>query len=216
MYTTRMRVAVAAALVALTLTAGCIGGLSTDSSVNAAAVGDAVEQRYAALDGYDATVSRTVEVGDATTETRADVTVHGDQRDVMYTAGPNAGETVTSAADSGPVFTTGPSNTGAVAPASYGTLAETLVRTSNVSVDRVTSYGGHQTAVVELTPAADATATGTANVTRTVWVDLNRKIPLKVVTSWTTADGQPATVTVSYDDVDLHENNASNTAEVAM
>ncbi|MCD2204941.1 hypothetical protein [Halobacterium sp. KA-6] len=215
MYKIRMRVAVATALVALTLTAGCIGGLSTDGSVDADAVGDAVEQRYAALDGYDATVTRTVDVGDSTTTARAAITVRGDQRQVTYTAGPNAGETVTSAADSGPVFETATSRTGAAAPAGYGALAETLVRTSNVSVDDVTSYEGHQTAVVALDATANETSTGATNVTRTVWVDLDRKIPLKVVTSWTTANGQPASVTVTYDNVTLHENNASNTAEVA-
>ena len=210
-----MRVAVAIALVALTLTAGCIGGLSTDSSVDADAVGDAVEQRYAALDGYDATVTRTAEVGDSTMTARAAITVRGDQREVTYTAGPNAGETVTSTADSGPVFDTGPSRTGAVAPASYGALAETLVRTSNVSVDDVTNYEGHQTAVVALDATANGTSTGAMNVSRTVWVDLDREIPLKVVTSWTTDDGQSASVTITYDDVTLHKNNASNTAEVA-
>lgn len=214
MHVTRKRVAVATALVALTLTAGCIGSLSTDGSVDAAAVGDAVEQRYAALDGYDATVTRTVDVGDSTTTARAAITVRGEQRKVTYTAGPNAGKTVTTAADSGPVFDTTLSRTGARAPASYGALAETLVQTSNVSIKDVTRYEGHQTAVVALDATADKTSGGATNVTRTVWVDLNREIPLKVVTSWTTADGQPASVTVTYDDVTLHENNASSTAEV--
>lgn len=210
-----MRVAAATALVVLTLTAGCIGGLSTDGSVDAAAVGDAVEQRYVALNGYDATVTRTVEVGDSTTTARANVTVRGDHQKITYTAGPNAGETVTNAADSSPVFTAGQRSTGTIAPASYGALAETLVRTSNVSVDRVTNYGGHQTAIVELTPTANTTTTNTTNVTRTVWVDLNREIPLKIVTSWTTTDGQPVSVTVTYDDVTLHETNASDNTEVA-
>lgn len=207
-----MRVAAATALVVVSLTAGCIGGLSADGSVDAAAVGDAVEQRYAALDGYDATVTRTVEVGDSTTAARADVTVRGEQREVTYNAGPHAGETVAGSADSGPVFDAGTGATTPATPAGYGALAEALVRTSDVSVERVTTYDGHQTAVVELAPRENATGNA-ANVTRTVWVDLDREIPLKVVTSWTTADGQPASVTVTYDDVTLVEN-ASASAEV--
>ncbi|MGB9963627.1 hypothetical protein [Halobacterium sp. CBA1126] len=207
-----MRVAAATALVVVSLTAGCIGGLSADGSVDAAAVGDAVEQRYAALDGYDATVTRTVEVGDSTTATSANVAVRGDRREVTYESGPRAGETVAGSADGGPVFDAGTGAGSPATPAGYGALAETLVRTSNVSVERVTSHDGHRTAVVELDPRDDAS--GAANVSRTVWVDLDREIPLKVVTSWTTADGEPASVTVNYEDVSLVENGSAS-AEVA-
>lgn len=213
MQATRMRVAAATALVVVSLTAGCIGGLSADGSVDAAAVGDAVEQRYAALDGYDATVTRTVEVGDSTTEARAAVSVRGEQREITYRTGPRAGETVTGSTDGGPVFDAGAAAGSPATPAAYGALAETLVRTSNVTVERVTTYDGHQTAVVELEPHENATG-GATNVSRTVWVDLDREIPLKFVTSWTTDGGQPASVTVTYDDVALVEN-ASASAEVA-
>lgn len=210
MKATRTRVAVTAALAVLTLTAGCIGGLSTDGSVDAAAVGETVEQRYDALDGYEATITRTVDVdGTTTTEARATVTVRDEQRAVEYTAGPRAGETVEASAD-GPVFGAGASADTPATAASYGTLAEALVRTSDVSVERVTRHDGHRTAVVELQPLENATT----DVTRTVWVDLNRAIPLQVVTSWTTADGQEATTTVAYDDVTLLENQSAS-AEVA-
>ncbi|MCD2202263.1 hypothetical protein [Halobacterium sp. KA-6] len=208
-----MRVAAATALVVVSLTAGCIGGLSADGSVDASAVGDAVEQRYAALNGYDATVTRTVEVGDSTTTARANVTVRGDRREVTYTAGPRAGETIAGTTDGGPVFDAGTSAGSPATAAGYGALAEALVRTSDVSVERVTTYDGHRAAVVELDPQENATDDG-ANATRTVWVDLDREIPLKVVTSWTTADGQSASVTVTYDDVTLVRNESAN-AEVA-
>jgi outer membrane lipoprotein-sorting protein len=204
MLPTRQRGALLAALVVASLTAGCIGGLSADGSVDAAAVGDQVEQRYAALNGYEATVTRTVEVGDRTTTASADVAVDvGDGRRVAYTAGPRAGETVATRADAGPVFDAGVAAGSPATPASYGALAETLVRASDVSVERVTDLDGHRSAVVELSPASNATAA--ANVTRTVWVDLDRRVPLKVTTSWTTGDGRSAEVTVEYDDVALYE-----------
>lgn len=208
-----MRVAVATALVVISLTAGCIGGLSADGSVDAAAVGDAVEQRYAALDGYDATVTRTVEVGDSTTTASAAVTVRGDQREVTYNTGPQAGETVVGSADSGPVFDAETGADALATPAAYGELAESLVRTSNVTLERVTSYDGHRTAVVELDPRENATGDA-ADVTRTLWVDLDRKVPLKVNTSWTTTNGQSASVTVTYDDVTVFENESAS-AEVS-
>jgi|AntDeeMinimDraft_5_1070356.scaffolds.fasta_scaffold22497_1 outer membrane lipoprotein-sorting protein len=209
----RTQVAVTAALAVLTLTAGCIGGLSADGSVDAAAVGETVEQRYAALDGYEATVTRTVDVdGTTTAEARATVTVRDEQRAVEYTAGPRAGETVEVSADE-PVFGAGASSDGPGTAAGYGALAEALVRTSDVSVERVTRHDGHRTAVVALQPRENATG-DVANLTRTVWVDLDRAIPLKVVTSWTTAAGQEATMTVAYDDVSLVENQSAS-AEVA-
>lgn len=217
MTATRTRVAAAtAALAVLTLTAGCIGGLSADGSVDAAAVGETVEQRYAALDGYEATITRTVEVDGATTsEARASVTVRDDRRAVEYTAGPRAGETVEASADE-PVFGAGASADAPATAAGYGALAEALVRGSEVSVERVTRHDGHRTAVVELRPLEDATDGGgdEAPVTRTVWVDLDRAVPLQVVTDWTTADGEPATTTVAYDDVTLVENESA-TPEVA-
>ncbi|NIB98961.1 outer membrane lipoprotein-sorting protein [Halobacterium sp. R2-5] len=209
MQVTRRRAATVVALAVITLTAGCSAGLSADGSVDADAVGDTVEQRYAALNGYDATITRTVSVGDSVSEARASVAVRGEQREVRYTAGPYAGETATGSAD-GPVF--GAAGVDAPAADSYGALAEALVRTSDVSVERVTTYDGHRTAVVELSP--ESNATDAQNLTRTVWVDLDREIPLKVVTSWTTAGGQPASVTVTYDDVTLYEN-ASASAEVS-
>lgn len=215
MHATRMRAAAVAALVVVSLTAGCIGGLSADGSVDAAAVGDTVEQRYAALNGYDATVTRTVEVGDSTATTSANVTVRGEQREITYRAGPRAGETVTTTTDSGPVFDAATGADSPATPAAYGELAASMVRTSDVTVERVRSYDGHRTAVVELEPHENATGDAT-NVSRTVWVDLDREIPLKFVTSWTTADGESASVTVTYDDVTLYENgNESASAEVS-
>lgn len=214
MTATRTRVAVTAALAVLTLTAGCIGGLSADGSVDAAAVGNMVEQRYAALDGYEATVTRTVAVGGTTTsEASASVSVSGERRAVEYTAGPRAGQTVEASADE-PVFGAAAGSDAPATAAGYGALAEALVRTSNVSVERVTRHDGHRTAVVELQPRENATSPGVTAVTRTVWVDVERAIPLKVVTSWTTPDGERATMTVNYDDVTLAQNGSVD-AEVA-
>lgn len=212
MFTTQKRAAVASALVVTALTAGCIGGLSADGSVDAAVVEERVEQRYAALDGYSASVTRTVEVGDRSSESSATVTVGSDdRRTVTYTAGPRAGETVVRSADDGPVFDAALAGSAPSTPAGFGALAASLVSASNVSVDRVTNHDGHRTAVVELTPSVDGSA---ADRTHTVWVDLDRRVPLQVVTSWTTASGEQATVTVEYDDVTLYEDTESGSAEV--
>lgn len=207
MYTTRRRLLAAAGLAATPVTAGCIGGLSADSSLDAAAVERRVEQRYAALDGYEATVTRTLEVGEERVESTAKVRVkRGETRTVAYTAGPQAGETVVQSADRGPVFGTSlGADTGGTA-ADFGSLAGSLVDAADVTVDRVTTHDSHRTAVLELTPSD---ADNDADRTRTVWVDLDRRIPLRVVTSWTTADGEDATVTVEYDDVTLYESERS-------
>ena len=201
-----------AALVVTALTAGCIGGLPVGSSVDTAVVEEQVEQRYAALDGYTASVTRTVEVGEATSESRARVTVERDgRRTVAYTAGPRAGETAVESADAGPVFDAGLGASTPATPAAFGALAESLFEANNVTVERVTTTDGRRTAVLELTPRDGGPR---ANLTRTVWVDLDRHIPLRVVTSWTTVDGERAWVTVEYDDVTLYEPNNSGDSEV--
>lgn len=211
MFTTPKRAAVASALVVTALTAGCIGGLSAGGSVDAAVVEERVEQRYAALDGYTASVTRTVEVGDRTSVSSASVTVRDDRRTVAYTEGPRAGETVDGAASDGPVFDAG-LGAAASTPADFGAVADALVNANNVTLDRVTTHDGHRTAVIELTPTGNGSA---ADTTRTVWVDLDRRVPLRVATSWTTADGERATVTVDYDDVTLYEDTESGDGEVA-
>lgn len=211
MYTTRLRVAAVSALLVTSLTAGCIGGLPVGGSLDADAVGEQVEQRYDSLDGYSATVTRTIEVGDGTDVARARVTVRGDRRDVTYTAGPRAGETVTGPADDRPVFGAALGVDGPATASGYGALAAALVASANVTVDRVTTVDGRRTAVVELEPT-DAAA---SDLTRTVWVDLDRRIPTTVVTSWTTTSGDTVTVTVEYDDVTLYENGDAATAEAA-
>lgn len=206
--------AVTAALAVLALTAGCIGGLSADDSLDATAVGDAVEQRYDALDGYEATITRTVEVDGATAaEAEASVTVRDEQREIEFTAGPRAGETVQASVEE-PIFGAGADSDSPATAAGYGALAAALVRTSDVSVERVTRYDGHRTAVVELEALDNATTGDASDLTRTVWVDVDRAIPLQVVTSWTTADGEQVTTTVAYEDVTLHGNESVDT-EVA-
>lgn len=160
-----------------------------------------MEQRYAALEGYEATVSRTVEVGDESVESTAEVRVkRGETRTVTYTAGPRAGETIVESADNGPVFDASLGADSAGTAADFGSLAASLVDAADVSVDRVTTHDGHRAAVLKLTPSD---AEETTETTRTVWVDLDRRIPLRVVTAWTTEDGEDATMTVEYDDVTL-------------
>lgn len=197
------------ALLVTSLTAGCIGGLQVGGSLDAGAVGERVEQRYDNLDGYSATVTRTVEVGDDTDVARAEVTVRGDRREVTYIAGSRAGKTVTVPADAEPVFASALGVDSPATASSYGALAESIVASANVTLDRVTTVDDRRTAVVDLEPK-DAAA---ADLTRTVWVDLDRQIPTKIVTSWTTSSGETVSVTVEYDDVTLNEDGDSATAE---
>jgi outer membrane lipoprotein-sorting protein len=203
------------ALVVLSLLAGC-GALPSGSSLDAATVGDEVEQRYAALEGYSATVTRTVEVGDEQRTRAADVTVDvGDQRRVAYTEGPRAGTTVTTAADDGPVFDAGAGVGTTGTSAVYGALAERLVAASDVTVERVTELSDRRVAVLTFEPADDDTAASRADLTRTVVVDLERRVPLRVETTWTTDAGEQASVTVTYDHITVFDSESAARSEVA-
>lgn len=199
------------ALLVTSLTAGCIGGLPVGGSLDGDAVREQVEQRYDSLDGYSTTVTRTVEVGDDTDVARATVSVRGDSRDVTYTVGPQAGKTVTGPADAGSVFGAAIGADSPDTASSYGALAESLVTSANVTVERVATVGDRRTAVLEIEPTDPAAA----NLTRTVWVDLDRRVPTMVVTSWTTTSGDTATITVEYDDITLNEDGEPATADSA-
>ncbi|GGM60731.1 outer membrane lipoprotein-sorting protein [Halarchaeum rubridurum] len=205
------RCALALGLVGALLLAGCstlpTGGLDAD------AVGDQVQHRYNTIEEYSATVTKTVETTDGTSTLRAHVSADTDgATTVTYRSGPDAGTTVRyETATRAPVLSTG-RHDAATRDATYGALAASLVRTSDVSLDGTAILDGHRTAVVSLAPArenagadANATTEGSAGVERRVWVDTERRIPLRVETTWTAADGTSVTETVSYENVTLHE-----------
>jgi outer membrane lipoprotein-sorting protein len=229
--------ALAVGLACLALLAGCTtvpGSTLTDAD----AVGDRVETRYDAIDRYEATVTKTVQTNRGTSSVRARVTVETDDfARVEYRTGPRAG-TVTTTDLSSASATAATVSTGVRAATdggvpTYGALAAELVRSNDVTVERTTILDGRRTAVVSLVPADGANATrhgadgtGAADVTETsdgtnesatsverrVWVDTERLIPLRVETTWTGANGEAVTETVTYSDVTLVEDGENHSA----
>lgn len=199
-------------LVGVLLLAGC-STLPTGGLSDADAVGEHVQQRYDRIDSYTATVTKTVETPTSSASVRARLDVETDERmRLTYESGARAGTTETvdlSASDAArPVLSTGLQRAGDGQRASYGALAETLVRTSNVTLERTTVLDGHRTAVVSLDRASDANAS--TSVERRVWIDTERRLPLKVETTWTGADGATTTETVRYANVTVHEHDATS------
>lgn len=191
----------------LALLAGCTAS-SGGTLADAERVSDEVQTRYDALDGYSATVTQTVTTRTGTSTVQARVTANTSSwARIEYLNGPRAGtvRTVDLSADgTAPTFSAGlqPATDGRVH--SYGALAETLVRTNNVTVEGTETLDGHRTVVVSFVPEQKSAAG--VSVERRVWVDVDRRVPLRVETTWTGADGQTATETVRYTDVNLYEN----------
>ncbi|GGN10000.1 LolA family protein [Halarchaeum nitratireducens] len=199
------RCALTIGLVGALLLAGC--STLPSGGLNADAVGEQVQHRYDAIEGYSATVTKTVEANDETSTVRAHVSADVDgATTVTYRSGPDAGTTVRYETPTrAPVLSAGRRDA-ATRDATYGALAASLVRTSNVSVDGTTVLDGHRTAIVSLSPA-NASVNDTE---RRVWVDTDRRIPLRVETTWTTASGTTVTETVRYENVTLSETDSAN------
>ena len=196
----RQRTALVVAVGLLLATAGCLGAAG-GSFEDPDAVAQQVESRHDALDGYSATVVRTVSTDTSTRTTRATVTVENpDYRRVEYHTGPRAGEVSVTNATAAPVFSP---TTGGTTPATYGSLSAHLVRGNDLEYLGRTELDGRRTAVVSLTPANATGTDGTATLLeRRVWVDTDRLVPLRVRTTWETADGN-VTETIGYRNVSL-------------
>jgi outer membrane lipoprotein-sorting protein len=195
----RQRAVLAVAVGLLLAGAGCLG--TADPIEDPDAVAQQVESRHDALDGYRATVVRTVSTGESTVTTRATVTVENpDYRRVEYHTGPRAGEVSVTNATAEPVFS--PATRGTGTPATYGALAARLVRGNDVEYLGRTEIRDHEAAVVSLIPANGTDGTSTTVTERRVWVDTERLVPLRVRTTWETADG-PVTETIGYRNVSL-------------
>ncbi|GAA0313423.1 hypothetical protein [Halarchaeum salinum] len=201
------RCALTLGLVGALLLAGC-STLPTGGLSDADAIGEQVQHRYDAIEGYSATVTKTVETEHATSTVSAHVSADTDgATTVTYRSGPNAGSTVTyETATRASALATGPSDA-ATRGSTYGALAASLVRTNDVSITGTAVVEGHQTAVVSLT---DGNTSDADDAARRVWIDTERRIPLRVETTWTTADGVNVTETVTYTNVTLRETGDSN------
>lgn len=211
--TTRRRALVG--LVGVLLLAGCIG-LPTGGISDADSVGESVQNRYDAIESYSATVTRTVETSSGAATASARLAVDTDDRmRVAYETGPRAGtvETIDLSADNnaGPVLSTslGRANDGRAV--SYGALAATLVRTNDVTLERTTVVDGRHTAVVSLVPH-DA-ENGSASIERRLWIDTERRIPVRIETTWTDDAGESVTETVRYTNVTIVEANESSAGD---
>lgn len=187
--------------------AGCSAIPATDLS-NSDAIGTQVQHRYDAIDQYSAAVERTLSTPTGQFTRRADIFVKtGDWMVIQYRDGPAAG-TVSRVDLSG---TSAPQAivkmTGRMAPnrqpPSLGSLTATLVATHNLSVQRTTMLDGHLTAVVHLEPRASNQSTQQSQY---LWIDLDRQIPLKYESTWTTASGQTARETIRLSNVSIRAN----------
>jgi len=204
------RRAISLGFACLLLLAGCTA-VQDGSITDPDAVGEHVQTRYDSIERYEATVTKTVSNAAQTSTVRADLTVETDDYTrIEYQTGPRAG-TVTTIDTSGPASNRPTLSTGARTAMdgqipSYGALASELVRTNNVTIDGTTVLDGRQTAIVSFVPE-NATDGQPAAVTveRRIWVDTERQIPLKIETTWSTADGESVTETVRYTNVSVTE-----------
>lgn len=194
----------------LALLSGCTA-YSSGTLADAEKVSDRVENRYEAIDGYTATVTRTVATSARTSTTRARITANtSTQARIEYLAGSRAGTTRTvdlSAETPALTFSSGLQSATDEPIPSYGALAETLVRTNNVTVQGTEYIDGERTIVVSLTPTE--TGEQSVDVERQVWIETDRRVPLRVRTTWTTSNGRTVTETVQYSDVSLREHGSS-------
>ncbi|WP_156105793.1 outer membrane lipoprotein-sorting protein [Halobellus rufus] len=199
------RHSLAIGVVGLLLLAGCI--VPTGGNLDPDSVSENVQDRYDRIDSYETTVTKTVETPTETASVRARVAVEpGEKMQITYRNGAQAGavETIDLSAESSgqPTLSTGLERARNGQHASYGALAGTLVETNNVTVERRTTIDGQRVAVISLVPDADATA---ASVERTLWIDTERQLPLRVETTWTDADGRVVTETIEYANTTVDE-----------
>jgi len=191
------------------LLAGCLA-VPSGSISNADSVGEQVQSRYDAIDRYEATVTKTVEIDDSTSSIHATVTAAKSEfTRIAYHSGPNAG-TVTkinasTSSNIDPTLSTNIQHPSESQVPSYGALAAELVRTNNVTVEQTAVLGERRTVVVSLVPHSTEQSETDDSIERRLWIDSERLIPLQIETTWTKADGQTVTETVRYSNVTLGE-----------
>jgi len=207
-------------VVGLLLTAGCLGSAGTAVD-DPEPVAQQVEARYDALDTYQTTIERTVSVGETTETARATVRFEkGESLRIARHTGPDAG-TVTVVEDPSPATLLSADAAATAideteAPASYGAFAGRLVESHNVTY-RGTAVVGDRTAVVlSLAPTANATASEPTH--RRVWIDAERRVPLRIESTWERASGD-VTETIRFTNTtvtDADDTDASPTAADAV
>jgi outer membrane lipoprotein-sorting protein len=197
----------------LSVTAGCLAPAGTEID-DSDAVAEQVESRYETLDGFQATMVRTVESGGDRETTRATVTFDkGDYLRIAYHDGPNAGQT-TVINDPSPsrLFAEGDvESSRADAAAIYGALAADLVEQYDVVYDGTDTIDGQRVAVYTLTPSTNATGDQRRLTERRVSVDVDRMVPVRMRSNWT-ADGAEVTETIRFENVSLGVPNSTGAA----
>ena len=189
----------------LFVTAGCLAPAGTEID-DSKAVAEQVESRYEALDGFQATMVRTVERGQYNNTTRAGVAFEkGNYLRIAYRTGPKAG-TVTVIDDPEPsrLLANGAAETvRADASDVYGALAADLVERNDVVFDGTSTIDGHRVAVYSLTPANGSGEPEQPRLLeRRVTVDVERMVPIRLESTWR-ADDQEITETIRFTDVKL-------------
>ncbi|MFB6179630.1 MAG: outer membrane lipoprotein carrier protein LolA [Halorientalis sp.] len=191
-------------LVVLSVTAGCLA--PTGSKIdNSQAVGKHVENRYESLDGFQATMIRTVERGGTRNTTRATVAFDkGRYLRIGYETGPHAGSaTVVEDPSAAKVLGAGEAAPGRGDSAQvYGAVAASIVRQNDVVYQGLSRVEGHRVAVYSLRPQTNRSETGAHLLERRVSVDLARQVPIRLRSTWA-VDGQNVTETIRFTNIKL-------------
>lgn len=208
---TNRRIALTVGIVVALLLAGCSAVPSGTVSGPPAQIGEQVQSRYDSIDWYSATVDRSVTTSEGTTTTSASVVVKsGEWMQVTYRSGPRTGTTthVSLSDTSAPqaLYKMQWSGTDQSHPPSLGAMATAVAKTHNLTIDRTTVIDGHVVAVLSIDPRNGTTD---PNERQHLWVDTQRRIPLKYVSTWTDTNGQKTTETIQFSNITIHESTNS-------
>lgn len=200
-------------VVGLLLTAGCLAPVGT-SVDDPQSVAQQVEARYDALDEYQSTVERTVTAGDETATTRALVRFEkGESLRIVHRTGPDAG-TVTVVDDPSPstllsTDAVASRTAGPETPASYGAFAGHLVASNNVTYGGTAVVNDRPAVVFSLAPPANETADRLTE--RRIWIDAERRVPLRIESTWT-RDDRTVTEVITFTNTSLSAADAEGTS----
>jgi len=202
------RTLLALAIVALTVTSGCVGSVgSLDSGITADQVSDHVQTKYEQIDSYEATVETTIVGPNTSRTTRTDVVAKpqlGFQRSEYLGPDSMAGNVIVSNATTTWTYNAtensarrlDTSGLGQSMQPDYGQLVESYQDRYDVTVDGTTTVADRETYVVHLTPKNASQFASEM----TLWVDTERWFPVQQRSSYT-IDNETTTVTTTYHDL---------------
>jgi outer membrane lipoprotein-sorting protein len=195
--TTRVTLAIAVLLVLAGCGAVPEGGVGAGTAFDESMVGDRVQDRYDRLGSYRATIVRTVTVDGTTERTRATVVYERpNSLRIDYEVGPRAGEVVLVDATTVSVYADGrlvrrePRTDPLRNYSAYDRLVARTLRGENVTYAGTERVAGHHAVAFSASPEDDPT------VDRTVWIDSERQVPLRLRTVRTGERNATVTTTV--------------------